>query len=156
MITKLTIAKVDALLSSGESLQEVKSQYWSFSVNSDAEAGVTDVLLDATSGTGKTTREEDRILIALCFMLKESYKHTTGLPSAISTLRHLIRRMAMTESLHVKEAFVLALLSFNQKEYAAQGDGSTRASKYNVIAVPDSLRGQRECPPLSTAVAQSG
>ncbi|KAJ6542294.1 hypothetical protein DFH09DRAFT_1368098 [Mycena vulgaris] len=141
MITKLTIAKVDALITSGESLEEFKSWYWSFNINDNAEAGVTDVLLDATAGKGKTTGEEDRILIALCFMMKESYKSERSLPSAISTLRHVIKRMSMTESPHVMEAFVLAVRSFNQKEYVAQGD-STRSSSYNSITVPDSLHGQ--------------
>ncbi|KAJ7144293.1 hypothetical protein C8R44DRAFT_759719 [Mycena epipterygia] len=141
MITKLTIAKVDALITSGESLAEVKALYWSFSINDDAEAGVTDVLLNATAGKGKTTGGEDRILIALCFMMKESYKSERSLPSAISTLRHVIKRMSMTESPHAMEAFVLAVRSFTQKEYAAQGD-STRSSSYNSITVPDSLRGQ--------------
>ncbi|KAJ7682916.1 hypothetical protein B0H17DRAFT_1205522 [Mycena rosella] len=119
MITKLTIAKVDALLTSGESLAEIESWYWE----------------------GKTTDDEDRILIALCFMIKESYKSESTLPSAISMLRHVIKRMAMTESPQVMEAFVLAVGSFNQKEYAAQGD-STRTSSYKYITVPDSLRGQ--------------
>ncbi|KAJ7268212.1 hypothetical protein B0H12DRAFT_1097516 [Mycena haematopus] len=141
MITRLTIAKVDALITSGESFEEVKSWYWSFSINDDAEAGVTDVLLDATAGKGKTTSEEDRILIALCFMIKESYKSESSLPSSISTMRHVIKRMSMTESPHVMAAFVLAVRSFNQKEYAAQGD-STRSSRYNCITIPDSLRGQ--------------
>ncbi|KAJ6534855.1 hypothetical protein B0H19DRAFT_435387 [Mycena capillaripes] len=141
MIIKLTTAKVDALITSGDSFEETKSSYWSFSVNQDAEAGVTDVLLDATTGKGKTTSEENSILIALCFMMKETYKSDRTLPSAISTLRHVVKRMSMTESAHVVEAFVLAVRSFTQKEYAAQGD-STRSSSYNYIIVPDSLRGQ--------------
>ncbi|KAF7328333.1 hypothetical protein MVEN_02548700 [Mycena venus] len=138
MITMFTIAKVDALINSGQSLNEVESSYWSFSINDNAEAGVTDVLLDATGGKGKTTGEEDRILIALCFMMKESYKSERSLPSAISTLRHVIKRISCTESPHAMEAFVLAVRSFTQKEYAAQGD----STRYNCITVPDSLRGQ--------------
>ncbi|KAF8191928.1 hypothetical protein K438DRAFT_1830263 [Mycena galopus ATCC 62051] len=140
MITELTMAKVDALIASGESFSEVKSSYWSFNINDNAEAGVTDVLLDATAGKGKTTSKEDRILIALCFMMKESHKSERSLPSAISTLRHVIKRMPMTQSPHVIEAFVLAVRSFTQKEYAAQGDGTRKS--YNCIFVPDSLRGQ--------------
>ncbi|KAJ7849186.1 hypothetical protein B0H13DRAFT_2089285 [Mycena leptocephala] len=140
MITKLTIAKVDALIASGESL-EVKSLYWSFSINDNAEAGVMDILLDATAGKGKTTSEEDRILLALCFMVKETPKSERRLPSAISTLRHVIKRISMTDSPHVMEAFVLAVRSFTETEYAAQGD-STRSGLYNCIKVPDSLRGQ--------------
>ncbi|KAJ7816396.1 hypothetical protein B0H13DRAFT_2136761 [Mycena leptocephala] len=126
MITELTIAKVDALITLGESFEEVKSSYWSFNINNDAEAGVTDILLDATAGKGKTTSEEDGILIALCFMVKETYKSERSLPSAISTLRHVIKRMSMTESPHVMQAFVLAVRSFTEKAYAAQGD-STRS-----------------------------
>ncbi|KAJ7872409.1 hypothetical protein B0H13DRAFT_1895357 [Mycena leptocephala] len=62
-------------------------------------------------------------------MVKETYNSDRSLPSAISTLRHVMKRMSMTESPHVMEAFVLAVRSFTEKEYAAQGD-STRSVNY--------------------------
>ncbi|KAJ7865936.1 hypothetical protein B0H13DRAFT_2352746 [Mycena leptocephala] len=80
--------------------------------------------LNATTGEDKTTGEEDRILLALYFMVKETYKSDRRLPSAISTLRHVIKHMSTTKSPHVMDAFVLAVRSFTQKEYAAQGDST--------------------------------
>ncbi|KAJ7841451.1 hypothetical protein B0H13DRAFT_1910284 [Mycena leptocephala] len=59
-------------------------------------------------------------------MVKETYKFDHSLPTAMSTLRHVIKRISMTKSPHVMDAFVLAIRSFTQKEYAAQGD-STRS-----------------------------
>ncbi|KAJ7849179.1 hypothetical protein B0H13DRAFT_2403160 [Mycena leptocephala] len=112
MITKLTIAKVNALISSCESLEEVKS----------SEAGVTDILLDATARARRPARRTS----SLCH---------------IDTAACYQTRMSMTESPHVIQAFVLAVRSFTEKEYAARGD-STRSGLYNCIKVPDSLRGQ--------------
>ncbi|KAJ7642271.1 hypothetical protein FB45DRAFT_902138 [Roridomyces roridus] len=142
MITKITVSKVEALLASAESFNEVAGRYWAFNVHSDADAAVNDILLDATAGEGTpTTHAQDCLLIAQSFMLKEQYKSASSLPNAIASLRHITKRMHDTEDARVLEAFLLALRSFTQKEYALPSD-SARGTGYNVIKVPDSLRGQ--------------
>jgi hypothetical protein len=57
---------------------------------------------NATAGEDKMTGEENRILLALCLIVKETYKSDRSLPSAMSTLRHVIKRISMRESPNLK------------------------------------------------------